>query len=677
MSSEQIHMTSSSKQRSVLIGRRVEQNKSYNSLPGTPLQQISSPKKQVSSLYSSTQITETSTPTEDVKEVIKKDDKINKGLFCELPSGSPIEQKLQAVQLYEVNLDNSLKKLCKTNQLHFKPTYTQQQKELMQQILDQYPKEMFINCYSFGDPGENSNELNGLKEILYKLEETIHTVNEKINPPFVLPYSKRQTIPDFVYKIGDTYNVQMEILTIKMRIRKAYYELYAMIKSAQMSTYKEDVECFNEKVSVLSESLKREKEKISNQKRSAFIKVSLQTDSKGIETDDKGEVVSGSIEALIRWAVNPNIDNNIKFIETLLITYRQYLSPTEFFNKLIGLYNENKNESNNKQIKDVQHKTILKILFMLSKWMSSFPHDFMDGGKEALLPLLDQFLKQNENDTLLKKTALNKQMMIQSASQKLTIEEKLDIVNVQQEYTISTLPTEQFAQQLTLYEYELFKSIEAKEMLGNAWTKSDKTERSPNLCALIDHFNSITNWVISTIVDESNIKQRATIIKKFISIGEEMLRLNNYNGVFEMFSGLNSTPVGRLKLTWEEVGNFSKKMKALERVTIPTGSYQAYRADIKSHQSFPCIPFFGVYLQDLTFIHEGNEDKNENGDVNFVKCSLTTKVIEDMLFYKRYYEYYRNPEILAFIRKIEIRCLTMGEKELYDKSLIIEPRQQN
>ena len=47
-----------------------------------------------------------------------------------------------------------------------------------------------------------------------------------------------------------------------------------------------------------------------------------------------------------------------------------------------------------------------------------------------------------------------------------------------------------------------------------------------------------------------------------------------------------------------------------------------------------------------------------------------------MLFYKRYYEYYRNTEILAYIRrKIEIACLNLDENELYKKSLVVEPRQ--
>ncbi|KAL7716756.1 Ras guanine nucleotide exchange factor [Entamoeba marina] len=563
---------------------------------------------------------------------------INNGPISQEMSEPPIQKTP-----HEIQIDATLKKLEKANIIQ-KSTFTDEQKKFIQQTLDKYPQETFVNCYKFSDPNEKGLEVNSLKEILYRLEEAINTVNKTVESPFILPYNKRQTIPSFVFDINNSYNPQMQTVVLKIQIRKTFIELYCLARSTQLCNTREKVKYFCEKTALLADSLQRRKEKIMTMKRDVSVQINLRTDAKGIETDENGNVVSGSIEALIRWAVNPNIEHNIQFVETLLITYREYLKPSDFFKKIETLYQENRSECHDKKQKETRHKAVLKIVLLLSKWMSSFPHDFMDSGEEGLLPMLEKFLDNNKNDVLLKKTELNKQMMIQTASEVMTIEEKLGILNVQQDYSISTLPTEQFAQQLTLYEYELFKSIEAKR-------------NSPNLCALIDHFNSITNWVTSTIIDEFNCKTRAAIIKKFISIADELLRLNNYNGVFEFFSGLNSTPVGRLKMTWEEVGNFTKKLKALEKVTIPTGAYQAYRGEIKLHQSYPCIPFFGVYLQDLTFIHEGNEDYVENGDVNFVKCI--------------------NPEILAFIRKINIRCLNMGEKELYDKSLVIEPRQQN
>ncbi|ELP85395.1 guanine nucleotide exchange factor, putative [Entamoeba invadens IP1] len=677
----------SDRQRSVMIGRRTDLISSNASSSSSLTQSLVQPQRDISSPQSASplspsKLSKDASPKnvpEPQQDLISPRDPTKRGLFSGLPMDATVEEMLEIIEVYNTKIEESLNKLGKVGQSQITPTFTPEQYKYAQELLDKYPKTLYQSCYNFGGPSEISNEINTLKEQLYFLDQAIYTFSEHVNSPYVLPYSKRQPIPEFVFKINNNYNVQTEVMILKIQIRRSYYELFSLIKTMEFVGDLDKVKAFNEKVDLLSESLKRMKEKIANEKRTAFVKLSMYTDSKGIETDDKGNVLSGPIEALVRWLVNPNIDNNIKFIEAFLVTYRQYLKPTELFEKLVALYHENKVGSEDKQRNEIMHKTVLVVVLTLCKWMAAFPHDFLDQCDKGIgvLPRLDEFIKENEADPLITgKIVTNRKMMVETAMDKKTIEERLDIVNVKEDFTIATLPIEQFAHQLTLYEFEMFKAIEAKEMLGNAWTKPDKTERSPNLCMLIDHFNSITNWVISTIVDEPSVKQRGVIVKKFVSIGEELLRINNYNGVFEFFSGLNSTPVGRLKQTWEKVGTFSQIMQSLERVTVPTGSYQVYRADIKAHQNFPCIPFFGVYLQDLTFIHEGNEDKKENGDVNFEKCSLTTKVIEDMLFYKRKYEYYRNPEILAFIRKLNVRYLAIGEKELYDKSLIIEPRQQ-
>jgi len=37
-------------------------------------------------------------------------------------------------------------------------------------------------------------------------------------------------------------------------------------------------------------------------------------------------------------------------------------------------------------------------------------------------------------------------------------------------------------------------------------------------------------------------------------LAEELMKINNYNGVMEILSGINSSPVRRLKKTWEVRG---------------------------------------------------------------------------------------------------------------------------
>ena len=56
---------------------------------------------------------------------------------------------------------------------------------------------------------------------------------------------------------------------------------------------------------------------------------------------------------------------------------------------------------------------------------------------------------------------------------------------------------------MTLIEEDLFRAVRPRELIGLAWTKSDKERRAPNLLKLIQRFNLVSDWVKSSIVQVS------------------------------------------------------------------------------------------------------------------------------------------------------------------------------
>lgn len=58
----------------------------------------------------------------------------------------------------------------------------------------------------------------------------------------------------------------------------------------------------------------------------------------------------------------------------------------------------------------------------------------------------------------------------------------------------------QIARQLTLIESDYYKAIKPWECLGQAWTKSDKAVRAPNVLRFIHRFNQVSKWVAAEIV---------------------------------------------------------------------------------------------------------------------------------------------------------------------------------
>ncbi|KAI8606477.1 ras guanine nucleotide exchange factor domain-containing protein [Dissophora ornata] len=100
----------------------------------------------------------------------------------------------------------------------------------------------------------------------------------------------------------------------------------------------------------------------------------------------------------------------------------------------------------------------------------------------------------------------------------------------------------ELARQLTIMVGKLFSAIPYLELLS---------KERPNCSRMIQVSNKITIWVTDTIVDEKDVKKRIGVVKHWIEIGEECLKLNNFDTLTAISCAIESTPVRRLHNTWE------------------------------------------------------------------------------------------------------------------------------
>ena len=89
----------------------------------------------------------------------------------------------------------------------------------------------------------------------------------------------------------------------------------------------------------------------------------------------------------------------------------------------------------------------------------------------------------------------------------------------------------------------------------------------------------------------------------------------------------------------------------------------------------PCIPFIGVYLQDMVFIDDGNLDFLEGPHshmINWEKCVKFANCINEVRkFQKIPYEFSPVPELLDYIQNMKL----LSEDHLWQLSLVVEPRE--
>lgn len=89
----------------------------------------------------------------------------------------------------------------------------------------------------------------------------------------------------------------------------------------------------------------------------------------------------------------------------------------------------------------------------------------------------------------------------------------------------------------------------------------------------------------------------------------------------------------------------------------------------------PCIPFLGIYLQDLTFIEDGNPDflRKSNNLINFAKRHKAAEVIREIKQFQSFaYNFHSIPEFQSFIKSNLEQSHDV--ERLYERSLQIEPR---
>lgn len=197
-----------------------------------------------------------------------------------------------------------------------------------------------------------------------------------------------------------------------------------------------------------------------------------------------------------------------------------------------------------------------------------------------------------------------------------------------------TLTAADIAEQLTLREWELFRIIPDSEYLERSWLQRPPPPNSL-LVRMIDHFNVISMWVASEIVNTEDVRDRANTLKKFLAVCDHLFQLGNFNGLMEVVAGLSLGCIQRLHKTWSLAGSAAKAIfERFSNIMTTKQNFQAYRHAL-SASKIPAIPYVGVILRDLVFVEEGNPLKLPNGFYNFDRIVLLGRLMLDISRYKR------------------------------------------
>ncbi|KAK9460246.1 ras guanine nucleotide exchange factor domain-containing protein [Lipomyces oligophaga] len=361
--------------------------------------------------------------------------------------------------------------------------------------------------------------------------------------------------------------------------------------------------------------------------------------------DSRGAVKGGTLIALLeRLTRHDFLDTS--FNSTFLLTYRSFTNSRTLFDMLISRFTiqppDNLQDDEFEEWVERKQKPIrLRVFNILKMWVEQY---WVDGGSS------DSRIQQSDAESAIQSevlkslavfanllvqqqfpgaTTLAKAVMNRQNGNEITSTKNLPVVYVVTSITPpSILPKRgaknakflhfhatEIARQLTLIEFALFIRIRPSECLNRARHVSQRTgtnENNPggdeNITALIAYSNQLTNYTANLVLSYHDVKKRVGVIKHLVTVADQCQHLHNFSSMTAIISGLRSATIHRLVKTWELVPQKVQiQLENLTRVMDSSRNFGEYRAMLHLI-SPPCVPFFGVYLTDLTFIEDGNSN---------------------------------------------------------------------
>lgn len=202
----------------------------------------------------------------------------------------------------------------------------------------------------------------------------------------------------------------------------------------------------------------------------------------------------------------------------------------------------------------------------------------------------------------------------------------------------------ELARQLTLIESQIFCDIKPDELLnGNYTVKKAHLKLAPNIRRSLLFTNCLSDYVLESVLQPDIAqKVRVNVVKTWLKVAISCLYLRNFNSLAAIITSLQSHLVTRLSKVWGDLSDkYTELYEYLSSIVHPEKNYNVYRTKMKSFllsndYNIPVVPYFSLFLQDLTFVNDGNPNFRKANTflnqklINIDKYLKITRIIADI-----------------------------------------------
>jgi hypothetical protein len=329
----------------------------------------------------------------------------------------------------------------------------------------------------------------------------------------------------------------------------------------------------------------------------------------------------------------------------------------------------------------------INILDLLNRWAHSYIQDFSKSMREKVTAFIDRAVETVANsgasasamESAIREYAQNFEKECKHAANKAPGGAPASNPNFLRKFADSKdlmlIEPRDAAEQLTLYEWELFSKVTPREFINGNWVRKGAQIASPNIFQMTDSFNKMIMWIGTEILKRPEQADRIKIMRTFVRMGCECLELGNYWGAFEIASGLWFHPVYRLKSHWNALPkNLKKDYNYLAQSTgVVDGDFSGYRKTLRDGIGKCQIPQVPLHLKDLISL-DSLDNFNKEGKLNYLKYLKQYRILMELLQNQRsVYHIETKEEVRLAILKGAEQAMT--KEEMTKLSFQYEPKQ--
>uniref|UniRef100_A0A6B2LA66 Ras-GEF domain-containing protein n=1 Tax=Arcella intermedia TaxID=1963864 RepID=A0A6B2LA66_9EUKA len=195
-------------------------------------------------------------------------------------------------------------------------------------------------------------------------------------------------------------------------------------------------------------------------------------------------------------------------------------------------------------------------------------------------------------------------------------------IGVPPQKIISLFSPEDVAKQLTLIDFDYYKSIDPNELLGLKWLKEKTALYSPNIISLSSRNDLLCRWVATTIL-VNEPEARTELLAKFIEISQWLFEMKNYHSFMGIITSFNLSAITRLSLFQGLPKKHNDLLREFNIICNP--NFQNIRERMKEQT---LVPFMGVYLSDIIRLDEALPDYVDSNGTKMINIKKHKKIAD-------------------------------------------------